>query len=111
SENARKRKRRNMNDLGSESDGRELNKRILLAVQLHSSSLLRIGEALKRSTAGIGGRKRPGRSTTWPLGESARIKLPYAGSIFLSAQVVGSPPPCVAHKPRVPKRWPLRPRS
>jgi hypothetical protein len=38
------------------------------------------------------------------LGESAQNKLPASGSIFCPFFVVVGAPPCVAHKPRVPKQ-------
>src|SRR5882762_859813 len=47
-ENTRTRERRNVNGFPSESDRRELKKGNLLAVQLHSDTLVRIVEPLKR---------------------------------------------------------------
>jgi hypothetical protein len=72
-----------------------LNKRNLLALQLHIRSLVRIVEAEKEKGQ-VGAR--PGL-----LGETAQIKL-GAGFIFRSALEVVSLPPCVARKPPVPKR-------
>jgi hypothetical protein len=55
--------------------------------------------------------KEKGQVETRPglLGESAHNKQPAAG--FISWLSVVEALPSFAHKPRVPKRWPLRPRS
>jgi hypothetical protein len=55
--------------------------------------------------------KRKGQVETRPglLGETAHNKQPAAVIIFWLSEVAALP--SFAHKPRVPKRWPLRPRS
>src|SRR5439155_18962573 len=100
--NTRTRERRNVNGLASDSDRCKLDKRNLLPLQLHSGSLVRIVEAEKeKGQVGI----RPGL-----LGEPAHNKLPGIGAISSMAPELGSQPPCVARKPRVPTRYPTRPR-
>ncbi len=55
--------------------------------------------------------KEKGQVETRPglLGETAHNKQPAAVIIFWLSEVAALP--SFAHKPRVPKRWPLRPRS
>jgi hypothetical protein len=57
-------------------------------------------------------KKEKGQVETRPglLGESAHNKQPAAVIIFWLSEVAAALP-SFAHKPRVPKRWPLRPRS
>src|SRR5437899_4651676 len=95
-ENTRPHDSRNASRLATDSDRCELNKRNLLALELHSGSLVRIVEAEKeKGQAGT----RPGL-----LGETAQTKLPGSGPTSRMAPEVGSQPPCVARKPRVPTR-------